>query len=80
MGPGIMAQSTGLCESCKGEGKRTLQVCKSCNGKKFLDREKILEVKINPGMKDGDTIVFGGECSESAEFETPGDVVVCCEC
>jgi len=76
MGPGIMAQSTGLCEPCKGEGKRTLQVCKGCNGKKFLDREKILEVKITPGMKDGDTIVFAGECSESSEFETPGDVVL----
>jgi DnaJ family protein A protein 2 len=76
IGPGIMAQSTGPCEPCGGEGKTVQSVCKGCNGKKFLDQEKILEVKITPGMKEGETIVFAGECSESAEFESPGDVVL----
>ena len=76
IGPGIMAQSTGPCEPCAGEGKTVQSVCKACNGKKFLDQEKILEVKITPGMKEGETIVFSGECSESAEFESPGDVVL----
>jgi len=76
MGPGILAQSTGICEPCKGEGKRTVQVCKTCNGKQFVEKEKTLVVKITPGMKEGDTIVFSGECSESKEFDTPGDVVL----
>jgi DnaJ family protein A protein 2 len=76
MGPGILAQSTGMCEPCGGEGKRILQVCKTCNGKKLIDQEKILVVNITPGMKEGETIVFSGECSESSDFETPGDVIL----
>jgi len=76
IGPGIMAQSTGPCEPCGGEGNMTKSVCTSCNGKKYIEQEKLLEVKITPGMKEGETIVFPGECSESAEFETPGDVVL----
>ena len=76
MGPGILAQSTGPCEPCKGEGKRIVQVCKTCNGKQFVEKEKTLVVKITPGMKEGETIVFSGECSESKEFDTPGDVVL----
>jgi DnaJ-class molecular chaperone len=76
VGPGIMAQSTGPCHPCEGEGKQCLSVCKACNGKKFVDQEKTLVVNITPGMKEGETIVFPGECSESAEFEAPGDVIL----
>ena len=76
IGPGIMAQSTGPCEACHGEGKRAATQCSVCNGKKFFEQEKTLVVKITPGMKEGETIIFSGECSESAEFETPGDVIL----
>ena len=76
VGPGIMAQSTGPCHPCEGEGKQCLSVCKACNGKKFVDQEKTLVVNITPGMKEGETIVFPGECSESTEYETPGDVIL----
>jgi DnaJ-class molecular chaperone len=76
IGPGIMAQSTGVCTACSGEGSRILKPCHDCHGKKFIEREKVLHVKITPGMQDGQNIVFGGECSESAEFETPGDVIL----
>jgi DnaJ-class molecular chaperone len=41
-----------------------------------VDQEKTLVVNITPGMKEGETIVFPGECSESAEFEAPGDVIL----
>ena len=76
IGPGIMAQSTGVCNNCNGEGSRILKPCQDCHGKKFIEREKVLHVKITPGMQDGQNIVFPGECSESAEFETPGDVIL----
>jgi DnaJ-class molecular chaperone len=33
-------------------------------------------VKIDPGMKEGDRLVFAGQCSESPDFERPGDVVL----
>jgi DnaJ-class molecular chaperone len=41
-----------------------------------MEREKSLDIKITPGMKDGQNLVFGGECSDTPEFERPGDVVL----
>lgn len=76
IGPGLIAQSRGPCDVCNGEGTRIKRVCTPCNGKKFNEREKQLDIKITPGMREGNTIVFAGECSDSAEFETPGDVVL----
>jgi DnaJ family protein A protein 2 len=35
-----------------------------------------LDVVIEPGMQEGDRIVFPGQCSESPDFETPGDVIL----
>lgn len=76
IGPGMMAQSQGPCDVCSGEGKRTLKVCRGCQGKKFIEREKQLDIKITPGMHEGDTMVFSGECSDTPEYDAPGDVVL----
>jgi DnaJ-class molecular chaperone len=76
IGPGMMAQSQSPCDVCSGEGKRVLKTCRGCQGKKFIEREKQLDIKITPGMHEGDTMVFGGECSDTLEFDAPGDVVL----
>jgi len=76
IGPGMMAQTRSPCDVCSGEGTRTIRVCRACQGKKYNEREKQLDVKITPGMRDGEQILFAGECSDSHEFETPGDVVL----
>jgi DnaJ-class molecular chaperone len=76
IGPGIMAQTRVACDGCGGEGKRVLRACGACHGKKYVEREKALEIKITPGMTDGETLVFSGECSDTPEFERPGDVVL----
>lgn len=76
IGPGMMAQSTGPCDVCSGEGRRVMKQCGSCHGKRFLEREKELTVQIKPGMHDGQSLVFPGECSETADYEEPGDVVL----
>ena len=75
MGPMLM-QSKASCDVCNGEGKRTLRSCKKCNGKRFLEGEKMLEIHITPGMRDGEVISYGGECSDSTEYDIPGDVVL----
>jgi DnaJ-class molecular chaperone len=77
IGPGMIAQQTGPCDNCNGEGKRVLKACPGCHGKKFQEKEKVLNIQIKPGMRDGETLIFNGECSESVEYETPGDVVLC---
>lgn len=76
IGPGIMAQSTGPCDVCNGEGKRVLRQCSACHGKRFREQEKELTIKIVPGMADQQTFTFAGECSDSLEYENPGDVVL----
>jgi DnaJ-class molecular chaperone len=76
IGPGMMAQSTGPCDVCNGEGRRVMKQCGSCHGKRFLEREKELTVQIKPGMHEGQHLVFPGECSETADYEEPGDVVL----
>lgn len=77
MGPGMVIQSRRPCDVCSGDGKRTIRVCKGCQGKKFNEKEKHLDIKVTPGMKEGENLVFHGECSDTLEFDTPGDVVLC---
>lgn len=76
IGPGMMQQSVQPCVDCSGEGKRILQVCHECSGKKYRVHEKALNTRIEPGMADGEKIRYVGECSDSPEYETPGDVVL----
>ena len=76
LGPGMMAQTRSGCEACGGEGKRSLRACRGCNGKKCTEREKSLDIKIKPGMSEGEQLTFAGECSDSPEYDSPGDVVL----
>lgn len=74
--PGMMAQSRGPCEACNGEGCRVLRTCRGCQGRKFIEKEKNLDIKIKPGMREGETLTFAGECSDSPEYDIPGDAVL----
>ena len=76
LGPGMIAQTRSPCDECKGEGRRVAAVCKGCAGKKMMEREKQLDIRITPGMKEGQQLTFDGECSDTAEYDEPGDVVL----
>jgi DnaJ homolog subfamily A member 2 len=76
IGPGMFAQSQVACDGCGGEGKKTLKVCGACKGKKFHEKEKNLQIRVVPGMREGEQLVFSGECSDTLEFDSPGDVVL----
>jgi len=76
MGPMMMIQQ-GPCMECNGSsGKKVRDTCTACAGKKVKESESVLQVKIKPGMQEGDRITFAGQCSESPEFERPGDVIL----
>lgn len=75
MGPMIMHNS-GPCMKCKGSGKTAGDSCGACKGSKFSKQEKQLELKIKPGAKHGDTILFPGESSHMEDYTEPGDVLV----
>ena len=74
IGPGMAVQMNGPCTDCQALGKKGANSCGKCKGKKFLTQAKTLDVKIEPGMKAGDILVFPNECSDNHEFVTPGDV------
>lgn len=49
--------------------------CKTCQGKKTVREQKILEVHVEKGMEDGQKITFSGEADEEPGIK-PGDVVI----
>jgi len=75
MGP-IMAMTHAACASCNQTGKRVKEQCGACKGRQTQDSESVLEVVIAPGMREGDRITFPGKCSESPQFDSPGDVIL----
>lgn len=76
IGPGVFAETRMACDVCSGEGTRIMRPCDTCKGKRFNEREKQLIIKITPGVREGETMVFEGECSDSLDYEAPGDVVL----
>ena len=74
LGPGMFASTKSHCELCDGAGKKGSGLCNKCKGKKMLNREKVLDVNIEPGMKPGDVLVFPNECSDDINYNEPGDV------
>lgn len=75
MGPMIQRFQT-VCDQCQGSGDMCdpKDRCTVCKGKKTQQERKILQVHIDPGMKDGQRIVFSGEGDQEPGV-TPGDVV-----
>lgn len=79
MGP-MLQQIQQACNECDGTGEIINQKdrCKTCLGKKVVSERKFLEVHIDKGMKNGETITFAGE-SDQAPDVVPGDVVIVIE-
>lgn len=75
MGP-IQMLSQGPCHPCQGKGHRNIGSCLGCQGRGLLPDEKSLEIKIDPGMMSGNTVVFSGMCSDSQGYTEPGDVTI----
>ncbi|XP_032610498.1 dnaJ homolog subfamily A member 1-like [Hylobates moloch] len=76
IGPGMVQQIQSVCMECQGHGERISPKdrCKSCKGRKIV-QEKILEVHIDKGMKDGQKITFHGEGDQEPGLE-PGDIII----
>lgn len=77
MFPGIMQQSRTVCKECRGQGEviPDRYRCKTCYGQKTVNTEKVLKVNIDPGMTDGQKIVFHEEADQKPK-KKPGDVIV----
>ena len=75
MGP-IQMESQTPCPPCNGKGQQTLGKCPVCTGRGMGHEEKTMDIKVEPGMMSGNTIVFPGMCSDHPSFTEAGDVTV----
>ena len=75
VGPIQMVSQT-TCPPCGGKGQQTLGKCTACSGRGMAHEEKTMEVKVEPGMMSGNTLVFPGMCSDHPSFTEAGDVTV----
>jgi len=64
------------CTRCKGEGRVITDPCKTCNGRKRVERERTLQVKIPAGVETGNTIRLTGEGELGSFGGPPGDLYV----
>jgi len=77
LGPGMVQQMQTVCPDCRGEGEMINEKdrCKECKGKKTTQTNKILEVHVDKGMRDGQKIPFRGEGDQQPGVEA-GDVII----
>jgi len=72
----MIMQSQEICPQCKGKGEiiSDSDKCKHCHGDKVVSEEKIIEIIVQPGTKNGEKIVFEGE-SDQEPGKVAGDVI-----
>jgi molecular chaperone DnaJ len=64
------------CSRCGGEGRVITDPCGTCGGKKRVERERTLSVKIPAGVETGNTIRLSGEGELGSSGGPPGDLYV----
>ena len=80
-GVGVVNKHNGLfmvsvnCDNCNGTGTIIKNKCNTCSGTKFNHKEEIIEFKIKPGTKTGDTMMSYGYGNESVNG-SPGDLYI----
>jgi DnaJ-class molecular chaperone len=73
---GALTPAKGQCQNCGGTGRPPItNPCGECAGKGVYVEEVSWEVKVEPGMDDGEEIRFSG-ASDEAQGVDCGDVVV----
>ena len=80
MGPGMFSQSTGPCNTCRGQGKIIDEAtkCKVCKGSQVLKERKVIEIVVDKGAPNHHKYNFHGE-SDEAPGLLPGDLIVIIE-
>lgn len=76
VGPMVL-NSVNLCPDCNGEGKyiKPKDLCKGCQGRRYLERDTELKVEIEAGMSNSERLSYFGAGHEQEGLIT-GDVIV----
>ncbi len=64
------------CGKCGGEGRMITDPCPACKGRKRVERERTLSVKIPGGVETGTAIRLSGEGELGTQGGPPGDLYV----
>ncbi|NZA25734.1 molecular chaperone DnaJ [Luteimonas sp. SJ-92] len=64
------------CPHCGGRGQVIANPCRACHGAGRVEEEKVLSVKIPPGVDSGDRIRLAGEGEAGPAGSPPGDLYV----
>ena len=67
---------TRTCSRCGGEGRVITDPCPACHGRRRVERERTLSVRIPAGVETGNTIRLSGEGGLGAYGGPPGDLYV----
>jgi len=71
--PGFYIQRNMQCDACGGRGEIISKPCDVCKGRKIIEVDKQLLVKIAPGTVEDHEVIFYNEGNESPGY-TVGDV------
>jgi len=64
------------CPRCRGRGQTITNPCDTCHGQGRVKRPKTLNVKVPPGVDNGDRIRLSGEGEAGRNGGPPGDLYV----
>lgn len=70
----MIFQTQKICNVCKGKRTIPCKKCSECNGNGVIPTEKIFEIKVEPGTRNGTNFIFRNESNESEGIE-PGDII-----
>jgi len=75
MGP-MIQQMQMACNDCHGTGEVIDEKdrCPKCRGNHVVSERKVLELEVEPGMRDNQRLTFPGESDQAPDVE-PGDVI-----
>ncbi|KAJ1665547.1 DnaJ sub A member 2 [Coemansia sp. RSA 1813] len=77
VGPVHFTHQMMICQRCKGTGKVVPEkyLCRKCKGSCTEKQNESVEIKIDPGMADGQKIVLKGKGDQSPGTKEPLDLV-----
>jgi molecular chaperone DnaJ len=64
------------CSTCRGSGKFIRSPCKTCRGAGLVQKERVLNVDVPPGVEEGTRIRLSGEGAAGANGGPSGDLYI----
>jgi molecular chaperone DnaJ len=62
------------CPRCRGAGSFVRDPCPECSGRRFISRQRTIEVQVPPGIEDGQRIRYGGQGDAGEPGAPAGDL------